>query len=84
MSGALIETTLELCAASLRDIKARIWPLFTQSRSATLPPQDEQATVVSGSITVHRQSAGTSPHRCRAAVDDTVVIDNVTHRGHAG
>ena len=34
MSGASIETTLELWAASLRDIKARIGPLFTQTRVA--------------------------------------------------
>lgn len=34
MSGASIETTLELWAASLRDIKARIRPLFTQDRVA--------------------------------------------------
>ncbi|TDH60342.1 IS701 family transposase, partial [Dankookia rubra] len=35
MSGASIETTLELWALSLRDIKARIRPLFTQDRVAT-------------------------------------------------
>ena len=34
MSGASIETTLELWASSLRDIKARIRPLFTQDRVA--------------------------------------------------
>jgi len=34
MSGASIETTLELWAASLRDIKARMRPLFTQTRVA--------------------------------------------------
>jgi hypothetical protein len=34
MSGALIETTLELWAASLRHIKARMRPLFTQARVA--------------------------------------------------
>jgi SRSO17 transposase len=34
MSGASIETTLELWSASLRDIKARIRPLFTQDRVA--------------------------------------------------
>jgi SRSO17 transposase len=34
MSGALIETTLELWASSLRDVKARIRPLFTQERVA--------------------------------------------------
>jgi SRSO17 transposase len=34
MSGASIETTLELWAASLRDIKARMRPLFTQGRVA--------------------------------------------------
>ena len=34
MSGASIETTLELWAASLRDIKARIRRLFTQDRVA--------------------------------------------------
>ena len=34
MSGAPIETTLELWAASLRDIKARMRPLFTQGRVA--------------------------------------------------
>ena len=35
MSGASIETTLELWAASLRDIKARMRPLFTQTRVAS-------------------------------------------------
>ena len=34
MSGASIEATLELWAASLRDVKARIRPLFTQDRVA--------------------------------------------------
>src|SRR5271168_1775070 len=34
MAGASIETTLELWASSLRDVKARIRPLFTQSRVA--------------------------------------------------
>ena len=34
MSGASIETTLELWASSLRDIKSRIRPLFTQTRVA--------------------------------------------------
>jgi SRSO17 transposase len=32
MSGASIETTLEFWASSLRDVKARIRPLFTQER----------------------------------------------------
>src|SRR5258708_4488823 len=34
MSGASIETTLELWASSLRDVKARIRPLFRQERVA--------------------------------------------------
>jgi len=34
MTGASIETTLELWASSLRDVKARIRPLFTQERVA--------------------------------------------------
>ena len=34
MSGATIETTLELWASSLRDVKGRIRPLFTQERVA--------------------------------------------------
>ena len=34
MSGASIETTLELWASSLRDVKERIRPLFTQERVA--------------------------------------------------
>src|SRR4051812_49611094 len=34
MSGALIEETLELWAASLREVKARMRPLFTQDRVA--------------------------------------------------
>ena len=34
MSGASIETTLELWASSLRGVKARIRPLFTQERVA--------------------------------------------------
>src|SRR6201987_5967535 len=34
MPGASIETTLELWASSLRDVKARIRPLFTQERVA--------------------------------------------------
>lgn len=34
MSGASIETTLEFWASSLRDVKARIQPLFTQERVA--------------------------------------------------
>ena len=32
MAGASIETTLELWASSLRDVKARIRPLFGQTR----------------------------------------------------
>ena len=34
MAGASIETTLELWAASLRDVKARMRGLFTQERVA--------------------------------------------------
>jgi hypothetical protein len=34
MSGASVETVLELWALSLRDAKARIRPLFTQERVA--------------------------------------------------
>ena len=34
MAGASIETTLELWALSLRDVKARIRPLFGQKRVA--------------------------------------------------
>jgi SRSO17 transposase len=35
MSGASFETTLELWASSLRDVKGRIRPLFTQTRVAS-------------------------------------------------
>jgi hypothetical protein len=34
MSGASIETTSELWALSLRDVKGRMRPLFTQARVA--------------------------------------------------
>ena len=34
MTSAPIETALELWASSLRDVKARIRPLFTQARVA--------------------------------------------------
>src|SRR6188768_216624 len=34
MSGASVEETLELWAASLREVKARMRPLFTQERVA--------------------------------------------------
>src|ERR1019366_7787364 len=34
MSGASIETTLELWVASLREVKRRMRPLFTQARVA--------------------------------------------------
>ena len=34
MAGASIETTLELWASALRDVKARMRPLFTQERVA--------------------------------------------------
>jgi SRSO17 transposase len=34
MAGASIETTLELWASSLRDVKRRMHPLFTQDRVA--------------------------------------------------
>jgi SRSO17 transposase len=34
MSGASIETTLELWASSLRDVKGRMRPLFGQARVA--------------------------------------------------
>lgn len=36
MSGATIEATLELWASSLRDVKERIRPLFTQDGLAHL------------------------------------------------
>src|SRR6478609_2797384 len=35
MAGASIETTLELWASSLRDVKQRMRPLFSQDRAAT-------------------------------------------------
>jgi SRSO17 transposase len=34
MAGASVEATLELWAQSLRDVKARMRPLFTQERVA--------------------------------------------------
>src|SRR3974377_1128510 len=34
MAGASIETTLELWASSLREVKARMRPLFAQQRAA--------------------------------------------------
>ncbi|MBA3519672.1 MAG: IS701 family transposase, partial [Rhizobiales bacterium] len=34
MAGASIETTLELWASSLREVKARMRPLFAQERAA--------------------------------------------------
>ena len=34
MSGASVEETLKLWAASLREVKARMRPLFTQDRVA--------------------------------------------------
>ena len=34
MAGTSVETTLELWASSLRDVKARIRPLFSQDRVA--------------------------------------------------
>jgi hypothetical protein len=36
MSGASIETTLEFWASSLRDVKARIRPLFSKRGLGTL------------------------------------------------
>jgi SRSO17 transposase len=39
MSGASIETTLELWASSLREVKRRMRPLFTQARVA-LPAEN--------------------------------------------
>ena len=39
MAGASIETTLEAWALSLRDVKARIRPLFTQERVASSASQ---------------------------------------------
>ena len=39
MAGASIETTLELWASSLRDVKARIRPLFRQERVAACAGQ---------------------------------------------
>ena len=35
MTGASIEATLELWASSLREVKARMRPLFSQARVAT-------------------------------------------------
>ena len=35
MTGTSIEATLDLWASSLRDVKARIWPLFSQERVAS-------------------------------------------------
>ena len=35
MAYSSIETTLELSASLLREMKARMWPLFTQERVAT-------------------------------------------------
>ena len=34
MSGALVETTLELWASALREVKVRMRPLFLQERTA--------------------------------------------------
>ncbi|MBB4442176.1 hypothetical protein M2310_005569 [Rhizobium leguminosarum] len=39
MTGVSIEATLELWASSLRDVKARMRPLFTQERVANSASQ---------------------------------------------
>jgi hypothetical protein len=41
MTGASIEATLELWACSLRNVKARIRPLFSQERVALSAGQNE-------------------------------------------
>ena len=42
MADASIETTLELWACALRDVKSRMRPLFTQERVAASAGSDSQ------------------------------------------
>src|SRR3954451_17321646 len=60
MSGASIEETLELWAASLRELKARMRPLFTQARVAA-----SAGMVLDGLLGKERTQAG--PMRAQAA-----------------
>ena len=47
MAGASIETTLELWASSLRDVKQRMRPLFSQDRVAASAGQFLDGLLVS-------------------------------------
>ncbi len=62
MTGALIETTLELWASSLRDVEARIRGLFTQSRVAI-----SAGSFPDGSLSDERRKTGWM--RAKAAGD---------------
>ena len=62
MTGALIETTLELWASSLRDVEARIRGLFMQSRVAI-----SAGSFLDGSLSDERRKTGWM--RAKAAGD---------------
>src|ERR1700726_3560124 len=93
MSGASIETTLELWASSLRDVKARIRPLFTQERGAAaagLLAADDAGLVIGetgflkegrASCSVGRQYTGSAGKITNCQIG--VFAAYVSRRGHA-
>jgi hypothetical protein len=63
MAGASIEATLELWASSLRDVKARMRPLFTQERVAASAGQ-----LLDGLLGEERRKTGWIAKRRRRAI----------------
>ncbi len=62
MTGASIESTLELWASSLRDVKSRMRPLFTQGRVAISAGQ-----FLDGLLGEERRKTGWMLFVCRGA-----------------
>src|SRR5665213_3503807 len=58
MRGTSIETTLELWASSLREIKARMRPLFTQERVA-----GSEGLFLDGLLGAERRKTGLPPEK---------------------
>ncbi len=67
MMGTSIESSLELWASSLRDVKARIRPLFTQDRVGA-----SAGSFLDGLLGAERRKTGwIEPNRCTAGPDAT-------------
>ena len=75
MTGASIEATLELWASSLRDVKARMRPLFTQERVAVSAQRFVPRLCQAGLYTVRsKRFCSNMPKSCFKAATEVRIV----------